>query len=128
MPTLTTNGITISVEPFYLPHESIPVQHRYVHAYRISIFNKSADIVQLLSRHWHIVESNGIHREVEGEGVVGQQPVLSPGESHQYTSWCPLVTDIGKMYGTFRMLRKETGEKFDVRIPEFSLYPPFKLN
>lgn len=128
MPTLTTNGITISVEPFYLPHESIPVQHRYVHAYRISIFNKSSDVVQLLSRHWHIVESNGIRREVEGEGVVGQQPVLAPGESHQYTSWCPLVTDIGKMYGAFRMLRTETGEKFDVRIPEFSLYPPFKLN
>ncbi len=128
MRTLTTKGIQISVEPFYLPHESIPMQHRYVHAYRITIQNRSSTTVQLLRRHWHIVESNGVERELEGEGVVGQQPVLAPGESHQYTSWCPMMTDVGKMYGTFLMVKTEDGAQFEVRIPEFKLYPPFKMN
>lgn len=128
METLTTQGIRISVEPFYLPHESIPIQHRYVFAYRITILNQSPDTVQLLRRHWYIVESNGVQREVEGEGVVGLQPVLEPGESHQYTSWCPLMTDLGKMYGTFQMVRLSDDAKFDVQIPEFKLAPPFKMN
>ncbi len=128
MPTRTTKGISITVEPFYLPHESVPVQHRYVHAYRITIVNKRTETVQLLSRHWFILESNGFRREVKGEGVVGQQPVLAPGEQHQYTSWCPLVTDFGKMYGSFHMVDTENGTSFDVRIPEFSLFPPFKMN
>lgn len=128
METITTHGIQISVEPFYLPQESIPIQHRYVFAYRVTIQNRSAETVQLLRRHWHIVESNGVVREVEGEGVVGLQPVLAPGDNHQYTSWCPLMTDIGKMYGTFQMLRLSDENKFDVRIPEFKLAPPFKMN
>lgn len=128
METLTTQGIRISVEPFYLPHESIPIQHRYVFAYRITIHNQSSDTVQLLRRHWFIVESNGVQREVEGEGVVGLQPVLVPGESHQYTSWCPLMTDLGKMYGAFQMVRLSDDAKFDVQIPEFKLAPPFKMN
>ncbi len=128
METLTTEGIRISVEPFYLPHESIPIQHRYVFAYRITIQNQSPETVQLLRRHWHIVESNGVKREVEGEGVVGLQPVLNPGESHQYTSWCPLMTDVGKMYGEFQMIRLPDEAKFDVAIPEFKLAPPFKMN
>ena len=128
METLTTQGIRISVEPFYLPHESIPIQHRYVFAYRITILNQSPDTVQLLRRHWYIVEANGVQREVEGEGVVGLQPVLEPGESHQYTSWCPLMTDLGKMYGTFQMVRLSDDAKFDVQIPEFKLAPPFKMN
>ena len=128
METLITQGIRISVEPFYLPHESIPMQHRYVFAYRITIHNQSSDTVQLLRRHWHIVESNGIVREVEGEGVVGLQPVLEPGESHEYTSWCPIMTDIGKMYGIFQMVRLADEAKFEVQIPEFRLMPPFKMN
>jgi len=128
METLTTQGIQISVEPFYLPHESIPIQHRYVFAYRITILNQSSDTVQLLRRHWHIVESNGVRREVEGEGIVGLQPVLSPGESHQYTSWCPLMTDVGKMHGEFQMVRIEDNAKFEVKIPAFKLAPPFKMN
>ncbi|MCU0345556.1 MAG: Co2+/Mg2+ efflux protein ApaG [Saprospiraceae bacterium] len=128
METLTTHGIQISAEPFYLPHESIPIQHKYVFAYRITIVNQSADTVQLLRRHWYIVESNGVVREVEGEGVVGLQPVLAPGESHQYISWCPLMTDIGKMHGEFQMERQPLGIKFNVKIPAFKLLPPFKLN
>lgn len=128
METLATHGIRISVEPFYLPHESIPMQQRYVHAYRITIENRSQHTVQLKRRHWFIVESNGVQREVEGEGVVGLQPVLAPGESHQYTSWCPMTTDIGKMYGTFLMERAMDGSQFVVTVPEFRLVPPFKLN
>jgi ApaG protein len=128
METLTTQGIKISVEPFYLPHESIPIQHRYVFAYRITILNQSPDTVQLLRRHWHIIESNGVRREVEGEGVVGVQPVLAPGESHQYTSWCPLMTDVGKMFGVFQMVRLPDETKFEVQIPAFKLSPPFKMN
>ncbi|MCB0520147.1 MAG: Co2+/Mg2+ efflux protein ApaG [Lewinellaceae bacterium] len=128
METLTTQGIKISVEPFYLPHESIPMQQRYVHAYRITIENKGEHTVQLRRRHWFIVESNGVQREVEGEGVVGLQPVLSPGESHQYTSWCPMMTDLGKMYGTFLMTRLVDQWQFQVTVPEFRLVPPFKLN
>ena len=128
METLTTQGIRISVEPFYLPHESIPIQHRYVFAYRVTILNQSPDTVQLLRRHWYIVESNGVRREVEGEGIVGLQPMLAPGESHQYTSWCPLMTDVGKMYGEFQMVRLPEKAKFGVKIPEFKLSPPFKMN
>ena len=128
MQTLTTKGIQISVEPFYLPDESEPINHRFVYAYRISINNRSAHTVQLLRRHWHIVESNGVRREVEGEGVIGQQPTLAPGEGYQYSSWCPLMTDVGKMYGTFLMLRPDDGTRFEVRIPEFKLLPPFKMN
>jgi ApaG protein len=128
METLTTQGIKISVEPFYLPKESLPVQQRYVHAYRISIENRSSQTVQLLRRHWFILESNGILREVEGEGVVGMQPILQPGEKHQYTSWCPMMTDIGKMYGTFQMQDLVTSHFFEVAVPEFKLIPPFKEN
>lgn len=128
MQTLTTQGIRISVEPFYLPQESVPIQSRYVHAYRITIENHSSDTVQLLRRRWQIVESNGIRREVEGEGVVGEQPVLQPGEHYQYTSWCPLMTDTGKMYGVFQMVRVKNKDSFEVTIPEFKLIPPFKLN
>ncbi len=126
--TLTTLGIKISVESFYLPKKSTPVEQRYVHAYKITIENKSEQTVQLLRRHWYILESNGILREVEGEGVVGLQPTLEPGQIHQYTSWCPMMTDMGKMYGTFQMKNFETEALFDVTVPEFKLVPPFKMN
>lgn len=128
MEALITQGIKIVVEPFYLPKESAPVQQRYVHAYKITIENLSDVTVQLLRRHWYIIESNGTKREVEGEGVIGEQPILEPGQTHQYTSWCPLMTDIGKMYGTFQMENKSTHQLFDVRVPEFRLIPPFKMN
>ena len=128
MEMLITQGIRVSVETFYLPKESFPIRHRYAHAYRITIENKSNHTVQLLRRHWYILESNGIMKEVEGEGVVGLQPVLVPGQKHQYTSWCPLVTDIGKMYGTFQMQNLDTTTFFDVTVPEFKLIPPFKNN
>lgn len=128
MNTLTTQGIKVSVEPFYLPKESFPSQHRYVHAYRITIDNRSEHTVQLLRRHWYIMESNGLLREVEGEGVVGLRPILQPNEKHTYTSWCPMMTDVGKMYGSFKMQNLVTSDFFQVGVPEFKLIPPFKGN
>ena len=127
MVTQTTNGITISAEASYQPEHSRPLAHKHVFSYRIRIDNHGLDTVQLLRRHWHIVDSNGVVREVEGEGVVGAQPVLLPSESYQYTSWCPLMTEMGKMYGTF-LMEKEDGSTFYARIPEFKLIAPQKLS
>ena len=128
METLITNGIKISVETFYQKSYSRPLENKYIFAYRIYIENLSSKTVRLMRRHWYIKDSSGTIREVEGEGVIGKQPTLSPGESHQYVSWSPLVSDIGKMYGTFLMLNKDTGSQFRVSIPEFKLIAPFKLN
>jgi ApaG protein len=127
MATRTTNGITVTVETFYQAEYSRPKEYKFIFAYRITIENRSADTVQLMRRHWHIYDSNGTHREVEGEGVVGQQPVLQPGESHQYVSWCPLSTEIGKMAGIF-LMEKTDGSSFQARIPEFRLIAPQKMN
>lgn len=128
METLTTKGITISVESFYHSGYSKPIEGKYVFAYRINIENKSNQTVQLLRRHWFIHDSNGFIREMEGEGVIGKQPILDSGASHQYVSWCPLMTDIGKMNGTYLMVDKETDKQFYVKIPEFKLIAPFKSN
>jgi ApaG protein len=97
-------------------------------AYRITIENLTAYPVKLLSRHWHIIDSNGTHREVEGDGVVGQQPVIAPGNSYQYTSAANLHSDIGKMYGTYLVENLFNKRKLTVRIPEFQLIVPAKMN
>jgi ApaG protein len=123
-----TKGIKISVQSVYMPLESLPAQNSFYHAYKITIENLSQDTVQLLRRHWFISDSNGIKREVEGEGVIGQQPILNPGDSHAYSSWCPLMTDIGKMHGTFLMKKVTDDRLFKVTVPEFKLIPPFKTN
>jgi ApaG protein len=128
METRTTQGVKISVTTNYLPDYSSPAQQHYVFAYKITIENNSEFTVKLLRRHWHIYDSNGVVREVEGEGVVGQQPVLEPNESHQYVSGCNLKTGIGKMKGTYLMERQVDGKQFSVNIPEFILIVPYKLN
>jgi ApaG protein len=128
MNTLITNGIAISVEIFYQQSQSDVRSHKYVYAYRVTIDNKSNSTVQLLRRHWFICDSLGEKREVEGEGVIGLQPTLNPGESHQYVSWCPMSNDIGKMYGTFLMVTRPENKEFFVRIPEFKLIAPHRLN
>ena len=112
----------------YLPDYSSPAQQHFVFAYKITIENNSEFTVKLLRRHWHIFDSNNEVREVEGEGVVGQQPVLEPGETHQYVSGCNLKTGIGKMAGTFLMERLVDGKQFYATIPEFTLIVPYKLN
>ncbi|MCH2046514.1 MAG: Co2+/Mg2+ efflux protein ApaG [Saprospiraceae bacterium] len=128
METIITHNIEVSVETMYQPVYSKPLAHEYVHAYRITIKNLGLDTVQLLRRHWYIWDSNGIFREVEGEGVVGKQPVIESNESHQYVSGCPLRTDMGRMYGTFLMKKTTTDEEFTVDIPSFQLIPPYKNN
>ena len=128
METSTTNDIKVSVQTFYLVRESRPKMQHYAHAYRITIENMGSEKVQLLRRHWYIWDSNNSLREVEGEGVVGEQPTLAPGESFEYTSWCPLSTEVGKMYGTFLMQRAKDRSEFKVDVPEFKLIAPGKSN
>ncbi len=128
METLITNGIRISVETFYQAGHSDPMNNKYIYAYRVTIINENDYTVQLLRRHWHILDSNGISREIEGEGVVGKKPILKPGEIHRYVSWSPLGTDVGKMYGTYLMVRSNDNSQFSVKIPEFRLIAPFKMN
>ncbi|RYU77899.1 Co2+/Mg2+ efflux protein ApaG [Hymenobacter persicinus] len=128
MNTITTQGVTVSVTTNYLPDYSSPSQEHYVFAYKIDIHNGSEYTVKLLRRHWYIYDANGVVREVEGEGVVGQQPVLEPGESHQYVSGCNLKSGLGKMRGTYQMERLVDGKEFTVDIPEFTLVVPYRLN
>lgn len=120
----TTANIQVSVEPNFLPDQSEPEQHRYVWSYRVVIKNTGALTVQLRSRYWRITDATGRVQEVRGEGVVGEQPVLSPGESYAYTSGCPLPTSSGFMGGAYHMQTRE-GNTFDVEIPTFSLDSPY---
>ena len=128
MDTKTTEGVKVTVSTNYLPDYSSPGQQHYVFAYKIDIRNNSEYTVKLLRRHWFIHDSNGVVREVEGEGVVGQQPILEPNESHQYVSGCNLKTNIGKMNGTYLFERLMDGKQFQVSIPDFTLIVPYKLN
>jgi ApaG protein len=121
-------GIKISVETYYQPDYSNPVNGEFMFAYKITIENSNSFPVKLLRRHWHIYDSNGSLREVEGEGVVGVQPQINPGESYQYISGCNLRTEIGKMYGTYLMQNINNDKTFDVTIPSFEMTVPFKLN
>ena len=118
-----TRNIVVEVEPFYMPERSDPDENRYVWAYRVTIANRSDEWVQLLSRYWRITDEAGRVEEVQGPGVVGEQPELDPGDSYQYTSGCPLSTPSGVMVGHYTM-RNTEGELFDVAIPAFSLDLP----
>lgn len=128
MVTEITQGIRVSVETEYQPAYSSPSQYHYVFTYRITIENQSENTIQLLRRHWFISDAGFNPREVEGEGVVGQQPVLEPGQAHQYVSGCNLKSGIGKMTGTYLMERIVDGTKLQVNIPEFVMVAPFRLN
>ena len=127
MSNTKTKGIRINVEPEYLPRRSDPTKPIYFFAYHITITNESDDNIQLVSRYWHITDSNGNIEEIRGPGVVGKQPNLEAGESFKYTSFCPLPTEFGVMYGTFQMVRSD-GISFDARIKPFKLAIPFSLN
>ncbi len=128
MITEITKGIKVSVEAEYKAEYSSPSQYHYVFTYKITIVNESASTMQLLRRHWHIHDVPSRKKEVEGEGVVGQQPILEPGDSYEYVSGCNLKSGVGKMYGTYLMERIVDGKKVKVNIPEFTLVVPFKLN
>jgi ApaG protein len=128
MVTEITEGVKVSVEAIYQPEYSNPENEHFMFAYRITIENVGEYSVQLLSRHWYIFDSNGTHREVEGDGVVGQQPIIAPGEQYEYVSGCNLKSDMGSMQGSYKMLREMDGALFDVIIPKFHLMPDHKLN
>lgn len=128
MVTKITEGVKVSVETVYQAEYSNPANDHFMFAYKICIENLSDYSVQLISRHWNIFDSNGSHREVEGEGVVGLQPVIEPGTSHEYVSGCNLKSDIGSMKGSYLMRRLVDDEDFIVRIPEFYLIAPYRLN
>ena len=112
----------------YQPAHSHPEMRHFLFTYKILIENRSEYSVQLLKRHWYIFDSNGEHREVAGDGVVGQQPVLMPNEVYEYESACNLVTDMGKMRGVYQMMRIIDKQLFTVEIPEFKLIAPQRLN
>ncbi len=119
----TTRSITVTVRPVYLERQSSPEDNHYVWAYHVRIENCGAETVQLRRRHWQITDSLGRQQDVRGPGVVGEQPVLAPGESFEYTSSCPLPTPSGIMVGDYEMETRH-GENFLVRVPAFSLDTP----
>jgi len=118
-----TQGIQIRVQSEYLEQESSPDNKQYVFAYHVTLINQSDETVQLISRHWIINNADGKKEEVKGMGVIGQQPVIPPGETFTYSSFCPLETPVGSMYGTYQMLN-EDGEEFDAKIAPFTLAVP----
>ncbi|MBE7175692.1 MAG: Co2+/Mg2+ efflux protein ApaG [Mucilaginibacter polytrichastri] len=128
MITTITDGVKVSVETLYQPEYSNPTSEHFMFAYKICIENLSDYAVQLMRRHWHIFDANGTKREVEGEGVVGLQPIIQPGESHEYVSGCNLKSEFGTMEGTYQMKRLIDGELFEAVIPRFSLIAKYRLN
>ena len=118
-----TRGVRVRVGASHLPDQSDPEEGRWVWAYMIEIENTGSETVQLVDRHWIITDANGRVEEVQGPGVVGEQPVLQPGDSYQYTSGCPLGTDSGVMVGSYGMITGG-GERFEAAIPAFSLHLP----
>lgn len=124
----TTHNIEISVEVKYFSQQSIPRENHYFFVYFITIENKGDAAVQLLKRHWDIFDSNSETRTVEGEGVVGETPVIEPGEKFEYNSGCNLMTEIGFMSGYYTMVHLVNEEQFNVIIPKFEMLVPAKLN
>ena len=118
-----TRAISVSVDPFYVEDQSEPSENRWVFGYRVVIENQGPEAVQLMSRHWRIMDGHGRMVEVKGDGVVGEQPHLAPGESFEYTSGTPLATPSGIMTGSYQM-QDTDGMWFDVEIPAFSLDAP----
>ena len=123
-----TEDVIVSVETAYMPAQSNPLGDVFMFAYRIRITNESTQTVQLLRRQWLISDAYGAKRKVEGDGVVGQQPILAPGETHEYISGCDFRSPIGQMKGYFFMLRKGDPTEFKVRIPTFTMATPHTLN
>jgi len=122
-----TNGIRVTVSSNYIPAQSAPKARRYVFAYTVRIANEGTESAQLKSRHWIITDGNGKVEQVRGPGVVGEQPMLRPGEHFEYTSGCVLETPRGSMEGTYQMVRSD-GSEFDATIAPFSLMLPYSLN
>jgi len=127
MEIAVTQGVEVSVESFFVQQDSEPEQERYTFAYRVRLKNLGEEPVQLISRHWIITDSTGRVSHVKGEGVVGEQPRLAPGEEYEYMSGSHLESPVGTMEGTYQM-RLDRGQMFDVEIPRFTLAVPGKIN
>ena len=127
MSDTTTRGVRVEVRTAYVPERSSPRDAHYFFAYRIRISNVGEETVQLVSRHWVITDGRGEVEHVHGPGVVGEQPVLEPGETFEYTSFCPLPTPIGSMHGTYQMVTAG-GSAFDAEIAPFPLAVPTAVN
>jgi ApaG protein len=120
----TTRDVNVSVRSFFLADQSQPEENHFVWAYRVKIENQGSEPIQLLRRTWQITDARGRTQHVHGAGVVGEQPLLEPGESFEYTSGTPLDTPSGFMVGAYHMVIPSSGERFDVAIPAFSLDSP----
>lgn len=120
--------IHVDVEPTYLEAQSDPASHHWVFAYTVTVTNRGPRPAQLIARHWIITDARGHREEVRGAGVVGEQPVIAPGEHFRYTSYCPLTTSLGTMEGRYFMVDAATGERFEAEIPTFVLVDPGTLN
>lgn len=127
MSDTTTDGIRVQVRSFYVPERSSPQTQQYFFAYAVRISNEGEQTAQLVSRKWIITDGEGHVETVDGPGVVGEQPVLNPGQAFEYTSFCPLGTPVGSMHGIYRMVRPD-GATFDARIAPFTLAIPNALN
>ena len=123
MPTALTEGVRVTVESKYLEEHSQPDENRYAFAYFVTIANEGATTVQLRRRHWIITDGNARVQEVEGPGVVGEQPTLDPGDEHNYTSGAVITTPVGTMEGTYEM-HESNGRVFQAQIPRFALQMP----
>jgi len=126
--TKTTDGITIRIGSYYEEASSRPLNQYFAFSYVVEIENNSSFEVQLLRRYWRIKDANLEVKEVEGSGVIGQQPIIKPGGLHNYSSWCPLSTPIGKMAGYYTMKRIMDNTTFKAYIPEFQLFASFIYN
>lgn len=123
----SNNPVHIDIKTQYMPAQSNPQENRFAYAYTITITNQGEQPVQLLSRHWLITDGNNYVKEVKGDGVVGEQPVIEPGGSYRYTSGALLETAVGSMEGSYQMVN-EAGEHFDAPIPPFGLTQPTALH
>jgi ApaG protein len=127
MSDMTTRGIRVQVESFYDEERSSPDESYYFFAYQVRISNLGQETAQLVSREWIITDAHGQEQRVQGLGVVGEQPLLAPGDEFEYTSFCPLPTPVGTMHGTYQMVTRN-GERFDAVIAPFSLAIPHAVN
>lgn len=127
MSCTTTEGIRVTVKPAYWPERSLPENGQFAFMYTVEIANVGSAPAQLRTRHWIITDANGRVEEVKGEGVVGKQPKLGPGEKFEYTSWAMLRTPFGSMRGTYAMVRPD-GTRFEAKIAEFALTQPHALH
>jgi len=123
-----SEGVEVSVETFYQAEYSNPANHEFMFAYRITIENHNHFSIKLLQRKWYILDSDGQNREVEGDGVVGVQPVIESGKQFQYVSGCNLRTEMGRMHGQYKMENLHSKTMFHVNIPPFEMIVPFKMN